>query len=245
MISPEVNTLVIVLPQKGRNGESPEPPVMCWGLIQEITDGNVFLTVRLGKNPNDTTHVRLDQIIPVLHTDGSFSDPQRVFVENEAEIMLQLLLRFLERQGIMPKNRNAHAKPSEPAPNVPPIQENSLVIVLSNAGNPPEACWGLVKKRMLGGNYDVQIGRFRRLKMSKIIVRPDQLIPVYLTDGSFSGPRHAVRTLRAQLFLHIFMMFYSRSCVDVLSQIIGPLSQSDFVLASRRGKRTPPPKKPD
>ncbi len=241
VMEPEVNSLVIVLPR----GKPPHPPVACWGIIIEKTES--LFKVRLGSGPYDETYVFPEQIIPFLQTDGSFKNPQRVFIENEEKIMLELLLNFLVQQGAIREKKIAPTNLPEPSSLIP-IQENTLVIVLPKNTNPAEACWGLVYKRMIGGNYEVQIGRFRLLGFSRIIVQPDQLIPIYLTDGSFKSPRHAVRTLRAQLLLHLLLMFYSAEGSNFLRQIARPLFKSDFVLFSRRGKKPPPPlpsKKPE
>lgn len=241
LLTPEVHTLVIVLPR----GTPPNPPVMCWGIVVEKTAGGLF-KIRVGSNEYDETYAVPEQVIPFLHTDGSFKDPQRVFAENEERITLELLLNFLSQQGAIPTNKSGPASLPEPGSLIP-IQENTLVIVLPKDGaNPPAPCWGLVCQRLTGGNYEVQTGRFRRLRLSRTIVQPDQLVPVYLTDGSFNSPRHAVRQLRSQLFLHLLLMFYSNEGLNFLRQISGPLSKSDFVLVSRKGKTPPSPtKKPE
>ncbi|MBU4205092.1 hypothetical protein KKE19_02955 [Patescibacteria group bacterium] len=241
LITPEVNTLIMVLPR----GKPPNPPAACWGLVLEKSESGMTYKVRIGKDPYDITYVMPDQIIPFLHTDGSFNDPQRVFSKNEEKIVLHLMLNFLRQQGVVSDARTAPAELPEPI-SVVPIQENTLVIILPKEKNPPEACWGLVCQRLTGGNYEVQIGRFRYLSISRIVVQPDQLIPVYLTDGSFKSPRHAVRSLRSQLFLHLLLVFYSAEGSNFLRQISQPLSKSDFVLISRKSKSPPlPSKKPE
>lgn len=237
----EVNSLVIVLPQ----GKPLTPPVACWGVLEEETSDNL-LKVRLGSERFDVIYAHPEQVIPFLQTDGLFKDPQRVFTEHEEDIILHLLLSFLSKQGVIRANERGPADLPEPSSLIP-IQENTLAIVLpQNSTKPTEPCWGLVLKRIVGGKYDVQVGRFRYLGISRIIVEPQQLVPVYLTDGSFKNPKHAVRQLRAQLFLHLVLMFYSSEGSEFLRKISRPLSKSGFVLLSRKGKVAPlPDKKPE
>lgn len=233
------NTLVIIMPR----GKPPNPPHACWAMvIQRFDSGNC--QVLIGPEPHNEIFAFPDQIIPVLQTDGSFKNPQRIFPEHEPEIVLHLLMAFLTQQGVVPATGVGPAALPEPV-SVIPIQENTLVIVLEKASNPPETCWGLVLGQLIGGNYEVQIGRFRLLKSSRIVVQPGQLIPVYLTDGTFKSPRHAVRTLRAQLFLHLFLMFQSGAAADFLRQLGSALLGSNFVLLSRKAKTPPPKKKPE
>lgn len=237
-ISAEVNTLVIVMPR----GKPPNPPVACWGIVTEKTDSGL-LRVRLSRGEYDETYVPPEHVIPFVHTDGTFKDPQRIFAGNEEKITLHMILSLLIQQGVISESGTEPVSLPEPS-TVIPIQENTLAIIMpGHSQEVPEPCWALVLKRLLGGNYEVQIGRFRYLKMSKIIIRPEQIIPVYLTDGSFKSPRHAVRQLRAQLFLHLLLMFYSREGTEFLRQLAQPLSNSNFVLVSRRDK-TPKPEKP-
>lgn len=239
MIKPEANTLVIVLPK----GKPSDPPAACWGLILEKIDETLY-KIRIGKDPYDITYVGLDQIIPFLQTDGSFENPQRIFAQNEEHIMLHLMLNFLTQQGIIQKTDSEKADLPEPT-SIVPIEPGTLSIVMPRNNHPSEPCWGIVCRHMMGVNYEVQVGHFRHLNLSRIIVQPEQLIPVYLTDGSFKNPQQAVRQLRAQLFLNILLVFYSAQGSDFLRQIALPLSKSNFVLISRKGKKPPKPKKPE
>ena len=239
MIKPEANTLVIILPK----GKPAKPSAACWGIVlEEISDN--FYKVRVGKDPHNIIYVGLDQIIPFLQTDGSFADPQSVFLKNEGPIMLHLMLNFLVQQGIIQKIDSRTANLPEPV-SVVPVEPGTLSIILPKDNHPSEACWGIVCRHMLGGNYEVQVGRFRHLRVSRIIVRPEQLVPVYLTNGSFKNPRQAIRHLREQLLLNMLLIFYSSQGSDFLRQIAIPLCKSDFVLVSRRGKKPPTPKKPE
>jgi len=232
----EVNSLVIVLPQ----GRPPSPPVACWGIVAEIFENGSF-KIRVGPADNDEIYVSTKQVIPFLRTDGSFRDPQSILKDNAETIMLELLLTFLTNQGAIPENRRGPTDLPEPGPLVP-ILENTLVIILpGHSAHPPRPCWGLIYRRLVGGNYEVQVGRFRYLSLSRIIVQPDQLVPVYLTDGSYKNPGHAVNQLKSQLFLHLILMFYSSEGSNILRQIGRGLSQGDFVLFSRKGKTAPSP----
>jgi len=244
-MSPEqvvvVNSFVMVLPM----GNPLSPPEACWGIVKEITEEGL-LKIRVGREQHNEICARLEQVIPFAKTDGLIEDPQRAFVENAEKIMLELLLNFLGQQGAIRTSKRGPTNLPEPASSVP-IQKNTLAIVLPKGGaKPDEPCWALVGDRRIGGNYEVQIGRFRRLNISWIIVQPDQIVPVYLTDGTFKNPRHAIRRLTAQLFLHLLLVFYSSEGSKFLRLISEPLSRSDFVLFSRRGKNPPlPTKKPE
>jgi len=237
MIKPEINTLVIVLPK----GNPPNPSSVCWGLILEKIGGTIY-KIRTGKDLHDILYVQPNQIIPFLQTDGSFDDPLKVFATHEDQVVLHLMLNFLVQQGVIKRADSEEASLPEPISAVP-IEPGTLSIVLPKNNSPPNPCWGIVFRRLIGGNYEIQIGRFRHLRFSKIIVQPEQLIPVYLTDGSFRNPRQAVRKLRPHLFLNMFLLFYSAQGSDFLRQIALPLSNSDFVLVSRRRKKIPKPDK--
>ncbi len=236
----EANTLVGVLPR----GDPPSPPALCWGLVVERTSEGLF-KVRIGRKKDDTINVAPDQLIPCLRTDGSFKNPQRIFVENESEITLELWLNLLTKKGAIRPDRRAPTNPPESGWQVP-IQKDVLVIILpGRSTNPSEPCWGLIYKK-LGGIYDVQIGHFRYFGFSKIMVRPEQIAPVFPTNGSYGNPKQAIHRLRPQLLMHYILNYIScmqrgLEPLDLLKKASQTMFSNDIILGFK-GKILSPQK---
>lgn len=95
------------------------------------------------------------------------------------------------------------------------VRENTLVIVTSRKGNPPEPCWGLVAKRFESGNFNVRIG-----KKEIIIVFPDQIIPIIHTNGFVKDPNRAVKRLGEQIIIGVILKLFVQKETEELVDLI-------------------------
>ncbi len=195
-------TLVVVLPHKST---VPKP---CWGLVEERFSESGFLRVGTGKKQEEFIMAPPGRLIFVLQTDGSVKTPEAALKKHRYDILIWLICKLRER-------KEEEKLPEE-------IKPNTLVIVLSKGGKPPKSCWGLVARKMQN-SYDVKVG-IRK----KILVPPDQLIPVIETNGSAMGPMRALRQNIDSILIHIIFQLYIQRMESGLHQLLSAMASMDL-----------------
>lgn len=195
-------TLVVTLPYKGI---LPKP---CWGLVEQEFEGSGFLQVRTGKKEEEVVIVPPGRLIFVLQTDGSVKTPEAALKEHRYDILIWVICKLREQ------------KEEEELPE--DVKPNTLVIVLAKGEKPPRSCWGLVVKK-LQTSYDVRIGRIK-----KILVPPDQLIPVIETSGSIVGPMGALRQNIDNILMHIIFQLYIQRMEHGLHQLFSAMANMNL-----------------
>jgi hypothetical protein len=205
----EENTLVIVTAY----GDNPLTPQ--WGIALRKTASDLWEVII---PPKKKTLVFPGQLIPVIHTDGSFRKPESAVQKLIGQILIGVILKLSVKKEAEALLRL--------------IKKDTLVIVLPEGGTPPEICWGVVVKKMPSGNYDVAIGtRLAGLKTERIFAKPGQLLPVVSTDGSTKSPQRALRKNWSEILMHILLRFYTKEGNEALLRLVAAMSRIESIFS--------------
>jgi hypothetical protein len=188
--------LVVVMP----HGNPPFPSVTSWGLV--IKSFPNLLLIRIG---GEEYHLPPEQVLFVCHTDGSCLDPIK-YIKRHIDKLLGIIIAGLSSKISAPED----------------IPEGTLVIVLraqeDDDGN-NGIIWGIVKKKMPSGRYNVIIaGRRNLILIKKIItVPPEWLIPTILPQKNVikTTPKRSVIKNLDKLLIYIIILIHRRGAQEL------------------------------
>lgn len=146
----------------------------CKGVVETVLEGGMLKVI----TEKETYYVPDRTVIPLFKTEAK--NPKEI---DNTRLLAWIIKNLPYREEVLPN-----------------LSKNLLVVVAPKQGKPPQACWGLIKQKTTGGNYDVRVG-FKK----SLFAAPDQIIPVIETDGSFRGPHAAVRKELDKIILQLLL----------------------------------------
>lgn len=205
MVKPTENSLVLV-----RKDKPAKPDEFFFALIDEVMsprEKGYWVIDQEGER-------RLalpEQIIPIIHTDGSFKNPRKAVDKLYPEIISMLVRTFYVEKSTSTLFRL--------------IKKGSLVIVLPG-GKVEEPQWGIVLEKKIN-SFEVSIGRSFVRRPQKILVSPEQLIPVINTSLETKNPLKALRKRWADILMYLILRFYTQRGSQATRKLLAALSSID------------------
>ncbi len=205
MIRPAKNSLVLV-----RKDDPAKPDEFFFALVDEVMsprEKGYWVINQEG----DRRLALPEQVIPIINTDGSFKNPRKAVEKLYPEIISMLVRTFYVQKATDTLFRL--------------IKEGSLVIVLPG-GKITEAQWGIVLGKKIN-SCEVSIGRSFVRRPRKILITPEQLIPVINTNLETKNPLKALRKKWGEILMYLILRFYTQRGSQATRKLLAALSSID------------------